>query len=294
MEEALFDLVVRLEASLDFPDEGYHFLSRDDLHDSLQRVHAQITGLLATAHTGRLIREGAQVVLTGKPNVGKSALFNALLRTERAIVTPVPGTTRDLLAERCDIEGIAVTLVDTAGVRETADEIEREGVARAEGATTVADAVVVVLDASQPFSMNDEQMLARAAERPAVVAVNKADQPPVWELDRVTSGTRAPVVRVSALTGEGLTDLRSAIARALGASDLARDAVVVANLRHTALLQRAEEVLGRALAAATQGAAEEFLLLDIGEAIRLFDQINGRRAPDEVLNAIFSRFCLGK
>ena len=148
--EALFDVRVRLEASLDFPDEGYHFVEPGAVARECEAVRAQVVALLETARRGRLLREGCRVALAGAPNVGKSLLFNALLGSSRAIVTPVAGTTRDLLTERCDIGGLAVTLIDTAGVRESDEPIEQEGIARARQAAEAADVCVLVLDRSQP------------------------------------------------------------------------------------------------------------------------------------------------
>src|SRR5688572_2870334 len=173
----LFDLVARLEASLDFPDEGYHFIEPADAARRIACVLTRLDDLLGGARTGRLIRDGATVVVAGRPNVGKSSLFNALAGADRAIVTPIAGTTRDLVSEHVDIEGLAVTLVDTAGWRETEDVIEREGVARSEQARAVADLLVLVLDRSEPIQLEDEALLAATADRPRIIVANKIDLP---------------------------------------------------------------------------------------------------------------------
>ena len=159
IERELFDVIAKLEASLDFPDEGYHFVAPKEARTSLAGLVARIDGLLAQASRGRLVREGAQVAIVGAPNVGKSSLFNALLNTDRAIVTAIPGTTRDLLTERADIGGLSLSLVDTAGVRDTVDVVEQEGVSRARDTLRVADLVIVVLDRSQPLSSEDRDVL---------------------------------------------------------------------------------------------------------------------------------------
>ena len=155
LDRELFDLMARLEASLDFPDEGYHFIQPAEVADALRQLGARLDTLLADAQRGRLIREGAQVAIVGTPNVGKSSLFNALLQTARAIVTPIPGTTRDLVTATVDVEGLRLQLADTAGMREASDEVEREGVIRAKHAWMTAELVVVVLDVSRPLGRDD-------------------------------------------------------------------------------------------------------------------------------------------
>ena len=182
IERALFDVVARLEASLDFPDEGYHFVAPQEARDSLAGVIADIDSLLAQAERGRLIREGAQVAIAGAPNVGKSSLFNALLNANRAIVTAVPGTTRDLLTERADIGGLSLALIDTAGVRETSDIVEQEGVSRARDTLRVADLILVVLDRSRPLGDDDRALLDHTAGQPRVIVVNKCDLPAAWDI----------------------------------------------------------------------------------------------------------------
>ncbi len=175
IERDLFDVIAKLEASLDFPDEGYHFVAPREARTSLAGIIARIDGLLAQASRGRLVREGAQVAIVGAPNVGKSSLFNALLNTNRAIVTAIPGTTRDLLTERADIGGLSLSLVDTAGVRDTMDVVEQEGVSRARDTLRVADLAIVVLDRSRPLSAEDRDVLEATAKQRRVVVRNKSD-----------------------------------------------------------------------------------------------------------------------
>ncbi len=175
LDEALFDLAARLEASLDFPDEGYHFVGPDETQETLGRVAEGIDALLATAGRGRLIRDGRQIAILGKPNVGKSTLFNWLVGTDRAIVTAIPGTTRDLVTESIDFEGIRLAVVDTAGIRTSDDHVEREGVLRARQAAAVADVAIVVCDISRPLEAEDEEVLAATAGVRRVVVGNKAD-----------------------------------------------------------------------------------------------------------------------
>jgi len=275
IDEALFDLIARLEASVDFPEEGYHFVDPHAVAASVDDVISRTEALLADAARGRLVREGLQVAIVGRPNVGKSSLFNALAGAPRAIVTEVPGTTRDLVTERVDIEGVPVTLIDTAGLRNTDDQVEVEGVRRARQAVDVADLVLVVVDQDEPEAIGAKHFIVQS----------KSD------LGRPARG-----ICVSAKTGAGLDDLRRAIAAGLDAEPL-RDRPAITNVRHIALVRRAHEALLRARAAASSdGAAlpEEFVLADLQDARAALEEMTGRRAPEDVLAEIFSRFCIGK
>jgi tRNA modification GTPase len=288
IEGELFDLIARLEASLDFPDEGYHFIEPSEAARRIHCVAARIGEVLDGARAGRMIREGATVVIAGRPNVGKSSLFNRLAGTDRAIVTPVAGTTRDLVSESVDIEGLAVTLVDTAGWRETVDVVEREGVARSEKALDAADLLVLVLDGSEPVCPEDTELLARTADRPRVVAVNKNDLP-------LNAAWDASAVRVSAKTASGVDDLRQAIARELTGRESLRDTATVSNVRHIALLEEARAHLNAAAdASGVDHAAEEFVLADLQAARAKLDEVVGARTTDDLLQHIFERFCIGK
>jgi tRNA modification GTPase len=292
IDAALFDLCARLEASLDFPDEGYHFIDGQSAASEIESVATRIDRLLESARRGRLLREGLQVVLSGRPNTGKSSIFNQLAGSGRAIVTAVPGTTRDLVTEVVDVGGVPVTVVDTAGVRVSpADAIEAEGIARAAAARSVAALVVVVLDGSVPLNDDDRVLLEQTTTVPRVIVANKSDLPASW----IALDAKDCVVRVSALQGDGIDNLRSAILAAIvgGGSD-ARDLPAVTNLRHVDLLTRAREALGRAVAAADSRVPEEFVLADINEARGLLEEITGARTSDDLLGHIFASFCVGK
>ncbi|MEO5823598.1 MAG: tRNA uridine-5-carboxymethylaminomethyl(34) synthesis GTPase MnmE [Vicinamibacteraceae bacterium] len=306
--EALFDLRVRLEASLDFPDEGYHFVEPGAVARECETVRDRVTALLETARRGRLLREGCTVALVGAPNVGKSLLFNALLGAGRAIVTAVPGTTRDLLTERCDIGGLAVTLIDTAGVRDSDEPIEREGIARARQAAQTADVRVVVLDRSRPraetgVAMGAETGAASKAEAAAetsalsgavarnttVIVANKSDLPSAW-----TEADERASIAASALTGEGLDAVRQAIVRAAVSMESLEDPPSVANARHVGLLERVEARVGEAADQARSGEGEEIVLATLQDAFAALDEIVGKRSSEDVLRQIFARFCIGK
>jgi len=293
IESGLFDVIAKLEASLDFPDEGYHFVGAGEARAVLGMVIERIERLLTQAARGRLVREGAQVAIVGAPNVGKSSLFNALLNANRAIVTEIPGTTRDMLTERADVGGLSLALIDTAGVRETNDVVEREGVSRTRDTLRVADLVLVVLDRSRPMTDEDRGILAETSSLPRVVVLNKSDLSADGPVGRHFSGAEA--VAISARTGAGLEDLIGAVAAALtGTGSDNRDRPAVTNVRHTALLERARVSLLQAVAALEHEVSEEFPLLDLQDAGQALQEITGRRTSDDLLRHIFERFCIGK
>jgi tRNA modification GTPase len=291
IDAALFELSARFEASLDFPEEGYHFVEPGRAAAEILGIVGQLDALLADAQHGRLVRQGAQTAILGRPNSGKSSLFNRLAGSGRAIVTDIPGTTRDLVTDVIDINGVAVTLVDTAGLHAApADAVEREGIARAHAAQQVADLVIVVLDGSRPLQQDDRDLLRSTGSRARVIAANKSDLPDAWPREQAG----AELVMVSAKTGEGIGRLRDAIVSTLGGREPLRDTPAITNARHADLLRRAADALRRAARAAGARTPEEFVAADLAEARGLLEQVTGGRTPDDVLDAIFSKFCIGK
>jgi tRNA modification GTPase len=291
IDERLFDLAARLEASLDFPEEGYHFVGTAEASQRLDELVQAIEALLATSARGRLIREGLHVAIAGRPNVGKSSLFNQLAGAGRAIVTEVPGTTRDLLAETIDIDGVPMTIVDTAGVRADAtDAVEAEGISRAVAARETAAAILLVLDQSVPLTADDRLLIDATTNATRIVAANKADLAPAWIPEEVSLHAHS----VSARTGQGIDGLRTALVDARLGEEPLRDAPAITNVRHAALLADAMRALERARDAAEEGTPEEFVLSDIHAARQAIEEVTGARTPDDVLQAIFERFCIGK
>lgn len=289
IDERLFELTAKLEASLDFPEEGYHFIGPEELRNEVDALLASTGEMLASARAGRLVREGARVVLLGRPNAGKSTLFNALVGSARAIVTAVPGTTRDLLTETVEIHGLAITLVDTAGLRPgTGDAIEAEGMTRARAAAADADLRIVLLDSSTPLSPEDHALVDDPG-RPRLLVATKADRASVWT---EVAGER-PLL-ISAAVGTGLDDLRAAIVNTLGAAEIFKDAPALTNVRHVGLVEEARAALARARAAADDEAPEELVAADLADARAALEEITGRRSADDTLAAIFERFCIGK
>jgi tRNA modification GTPase len=286
IDAQLFDLIAKLEASLDFPDEGYHFIDPDAIGEQIDTVVGALDQLLGGARRGRLIREGATVVVAGRPNVGKSSIFNRLVGADRAIVTEIAGTTRDLVAERMDLNGLAVTLIDTAGSRETGDAIEREGVARAERALGVADLLLLVLDSSEPLTADDERLLAKTEGRQRILVANKSD---------LANAVRPAAIALSAKTGAGLDRLRCAMVRELTGGEALRDSAPISNARHIKLLEDARDrVMAARRAAAAGETPEEIVLVDLQAARARLDEVVGVRTSEDLLRHIFERFCIGK
>jgi tRNA modification GTPase len=287
IDAGLFDLVARLEASLDFPEEGYHFVQPGELVAALEQLLEAVASLVVDGRRGRLIREGLQVAIVGKPNVGKSSLFNALAGSARAIVTPVAGTTRDLVTEVIDIDGLRVTLVDSAGIRATGDVVEAVGVELARRAMQVADVVLVVVDGSEPLDEMDVAILQETHRFRRVVVANKSDV-----CKQIGDGFLA----VSATKQTGLEELREKIASALGV-ETRRERPSITNLRHLTLMENASEALTRARDALVErggSLSEEFLIVDLQTARNAIEEVSGKRAPEDLLAHIFSRFCIGK
>jgi tRNA modification GTPase len=294
LSETLLDLTARLEASLDFPDEGYHFIDPGEIREAILRLRGDVRALLARADEGRVIREGRRVVIAGPVNAGKSSLFNRLAGLDRAIVAATPGTTRDLLVESVDLGGLPVTLVDTAGLRETDSDVEAEGVRRAERAAEGAAVTLLVLDGSQPLSPEHRDLLQRTERQSRLVVANKADLPEAWT---PSDAGEVHICRTSARTGEGLDRLRAAISAALGVADGEVDPPRVTNVRHAALLARvagALDVVAHDLADVDCPPPEEAVVQGLTAARGLLEEISGRRTAEDVLAHIFTRFCIGK
>jgi len=285
IDAALFELMARLEASVDFPEEGYHFADPGAIAEAIGALIERTKTLLLDGRRGRIVREGLQIAIVGAPNVGKSSLFNALAGASRAIVTDIPGTTRDLVTETVDLAGLRVTLVDTAGLREAGDVVESEGVARARQAALVADLILVVVDRSSPRI--DDGLAVAPFSKKTILVANKADLPAAWSAPEA--------IDVSAVTGDGLEALKQRIIERLDVESLV-DRPEITNVRHIALVERAQDALLRAKKGLCDGRAlpEEFVLADLQEARSAFEEVTGRRTPDDVLTHIFERFCIGK
>jgi tRNA modification GTPase len=299
VRETLIGLLAHVEAGIDFVEEDIAFIPTDELTTGLTQALDAVSRLLAHSREGRILREGVTAAIIGRPNVGKSSLLNALLKTDRAIVAAIPGTTRDVLEEVLNVRGIPVRLLDTAGIRETADPVEQEGVRRSRAAQEQADLVLVVLDGSAPLTEDDRILLREArpsGDQKLLVVVNKTDLP--GRIDQAwlpSNGPGCAVVKISAKTGAGLDGLRDQIRALLLRPDFeARETVLVTHLRHQTALQRTRDALTAALASVDTKAAGELIAMDLRAAIDALGEITGAVSTDDILDRIFSKFCIGK
>ncbi len=293
MRETLIGLLAHVEAAIDFTEEDLAFVRPDDLARSLRQTRTEVSRLAKTYEEGRVLREGVAAAIIGRPNVGKSSLLNALLGTDRAIVTAVPGTTRDVLEEVLNIRGIPVRLLDTAGLRETDDLVEHEGIKRSRAAIEQAELLLVMLDGSFPLSAEDHDLLGLGRDKTLVVVVNKSDLPSRihdFELAEFKS-----VVRISAKTGAGLEDLRDTIRGVVGRGGLEPgEAAMVTRIRHRTSLVNAESALAKAIESVTSQLSGEFIAMDLRGALDALGEITGAITTDDVLDRIFREFCIGK
>jgi tRNA modification GTPase len=300
LRRELLDLCALLELDLDFAEEGLEIVGRPEIGERLGTAAAHIRHLASTYKEGRLYRDGVAVVFAGRPNAGKSSLFNALLKEERAIVTAIPGTTRDYLEESVSFDGVRFRLIDTAGIRESQDVVEQVGVARARNAVRTADIVVIVVDPMETTSLTAmiDDVKSNAPEQKVVLALNKSDlvkERDAGRSDRVAEIHGVHGVRLSALTGDGVHELRSELV-ALATSGVLHDEheVLITNRRHQESLLRSAECLDRAKGSLEEGATNEFIALDLRDGANALSEITGEMTTEEILNAIFARFCVGK
>jgi tRNA modification GTPase len=319
----LLDVLAHLTATIDFPEDD---VPPQDISPELRSVLHVLDALLRNADRGILLREGIRVAIVGRPNVGKSSLLNRLLRHERAIVTEIPGTTRDLLEESLNLRGIPIVLTDTAGIRETVDIVEALGVERSRAALQQADLILFVTDASQPLTSQDYELAGVLEGRPVVVVENKqdltgddrrpatGDRRPVGDESR---GTRdqgdkgdegwsrgaggsgilpgTPRVPVSATEGTGIEELEERMWEMVMRGEVsASDALLVTSPRHKEAIQQAHDHLSAALESAASGMPADFLTIDLHAAVNALGEVTGETATEDLLDAIFSRFCIGK
>jgi len=296
VKESLLDVIINLEAAIEFVEEDLPLESRAALAAQLGGLAQALGKWVISFRHGRVVRHGFSLAIVGGPNVGKSSLFNALLLEERSIVTEWPGTTRDLVSEITDIEGIAVRLIDTAGVRDGADKVEQIGVDRSLRAMADADAILLVLDTSRPCSDEDARLQARLSGIPCVVALNKSDLPSVWPpQQKAEYCSRRPCIEVSALKGAHIHELREAIRQQFfGDGAKQSDGLLVTNLRHCRCLEASRQHLADAAHALQSGLSEEFVLMDLRRALERLGEITGETTAEDLLGEIFSRFCIGK
>ena len=301
-KESLLHLIALLEAGMDFASgelDDVEIVPTEKIAASIYSVVSPLEALAATFARGSLLRNGAAIAIIGRPNAGKSSLFNRLLARDRAIVTPLPGTTRDTLEESLALGGIPLRLIDTAGLRpDGADEAEQHGIARTHEALADADLILLIHDATLPHSPEEIALTASLAGRPHLIVENKVDLLSITitgapRLDSETSD-EPPAIHTSALTGEGLDDLRSAILAQLGAAGSLAETGLLNNVRQQQSVAAALTALANAAAANAASLPHEMILLDLHTALRALDSLTGVTTADDILARIFSTFCIGK
>ena len=290
----LTELVTRLEVMIDYPEEDLEDIAVPDVSGALQEMQEKLQHMLEESQNGRMIRDGVMAAIAGTPNAGKSSLLNRLLQEERAIVTDVPGTTRDVLEEWITLRGVPVCLVDTAGIRETDDTVEKIGVSRARRYLDRADIILAVIDGSRPLTDEDKDILQSAADKNVIIVLNKTDLPSVMtRQDLSTYGF--PICPISASTGDGLEELKDRLLQEVlkgGFTD--GPSALLTNTRHIELVRQSAEALERARQSLQDGMPLDCAVIDIRQAWDTLGSITGDTVHDDIVEEIFSRFCLGK
>lgn len=296
IKQNLVHLIALLEAGIDFAEDDVSVLPDATILEHVVEVRAPLEQLNASFAFGKIVHEGLTLAIVGRPNVGKSSLFNRLVERERAIVTATPGTTRDLVTESVAIGGIPIRLVDTAGIRQALDEAESIGIRKSMEALADADLVLVVTDASQPPTKEDEELATQVAGRPMLLVANKSDLAPSSPLsEKRANGDRPSHIRTSAITGDGIAELRASILQHIGGDGgVQPEAGFLTNIRHQGLIKDSLAALEAATHAVAGRIPHEMLLLDLYNALRPLDAITGATTNDDILNLIFSTFCIGK
>ena len=296
LRSALVDVVVNLEAVIDYPEEDIEDVTYGRVQESIASCNDAIDSLLAHAHTGKILREGLRTAIVGKPNVGKSSLLNALLKEERAIVSQYAGTTRDVIEEQLLLDGVPLVLADTAGIRSTEDFVEKIGVEKSRQLLQDAELVICVVDGSEGLTAEDEAILAAASGKPCVIIVNKSDLGLAVDLDELKE--RFGQDKVMTLSAKTLTGVEAFSAwlkdYVYGSEGALSDGAYVQNVRQERLLREARQSLEDASQAAAAMLPYDCIEIDVRTAIDLLGEITGDTVQDEIINEIFSRFCIGK
>jgi len=296
LRDTLVSTMAQLEVCIDYPEEDIEEITYKEVIKQLGGIKAGVDDLLSSSETGRIIRDGLSTVIVGKPNVGKSSLLNALLREARAIVTDVPGTTRDIIEELINIKGVPLKLIDTAGIRETEDVVEKIGVERSKTFFNQADLVVFVINASEPLTAEDESIIELIQDKKSIVVVNKIDLPAAFDVDELEKRLVDKVfVRTSMMNESGIEDVENQIAEMVfGGEVIRKENAYVSNIRHIRALEKASDSITSAIQAAESGMPYDFIEVDTKDTYEALGEISGETIEDDMLTKIFSNFCLGK
>jgi tRNA modification GTPase len=293
LREELITIAAHIEAYIDFPEEDIDFSAYEEIQKKAQEITEQIQCLIDNAQEGRIIREGIKTAIIGRPNVGKSSLLNILSGQDRAIVTDIPGTTRDVIEECINIQGIPFCIIDTAGIRHSSCIIESEGINRSRKAMDEADLVLLILDSSMPLDHDDKDLLGLSAHKKVIVVLNKIDLTQALDHDEIPS-EQYIVVSVSATKGTGLKSLHEEMIKSVLKEKINRDHMLVTNVRHVKALERTQAALERFMTSFKDNSPTEFLALELREALDALGEILGPTTPEDILDRIFSTFCIGK
>ncbi len=294
LREALSHLLASIEASIDFTDEDIELISAEQVQQQIEQGLAELERLLAGAYEGKIVRDGLTIAIVGKPNVGKSSLLNLFLEEERAIVTPIPGTTRDTIEDYVNLRGIPLRLIDTAGIRDTENHVERLGVGRSQKMIKGADLVLCMIDVSVPWSVEDTELVRFVGEKKMFLVANKTDLPAACSRDDIQAhiSDTAPVFPISIEQHTGIDALKQALVQEV--MDVPLESVLVSNTRHRQALVRARDSLRHARESAAAQMSQEFIALDIRDALQHVGEITGETTTEDILGVIFSTFCVGK
>lgn len=292
----LVDILVNITVNIDYPDEDIEVITYENLISGLAAVKTKVDSMLATADTGRILREGLNIAIIGKPNVGKSSLMNALLRETRAIVTEIPGTTRDTIEEALTIRNIPVKLTDTAGIRHTDDVIEKIGIEKSKESFNKADLIIFMVDNARPLDDEDREIIEYIGDRKVIVIINKTDLES--RLNRNEIEEKLPgaiIIEAAVAKDQGISILEDEIEKLVFDGRVKQnDSMMVTNVRHKALLEEASSALKDASSMAEAGEALEFLEIDVNRAYEALGEIIGEAVNENIINEVFARFCLGK
>lgn len=294
LKDDLLNVIVVLESALEFVEDDLPDVQMESIKNTLSNIAKNLGKLTETFQAGKLLREGIKVALVGRPNVGKSSLFNALIGHDRAIVTEIPGTTRDQLHETFTINNIPVSLIDTAGLRETFDTVESIGVERAKRAMVDADTVVVVLDQSEEVSDEDKEILEATKDLSRIIVVNKIDLDSANGLLSGIENLKSEILAVSAKTGDGLDALEKAIVEPFSPDQIENSGFLISDARHNDLLLRSKSEIENSISQLDEKLSEEIVLIGLHNAIRYLGEITGETTTEDMLTRIFSTFCIGK
>nr|WP_199883909.1 tRNA uridine-5-carboxymethylaminomethyl(34) synthesis GTPase MnmE [Massilibacillus massiliensis] len=289
-------MIAHLEAAIDFPEDDIDEIATDEVRDEVSHLKEDLEKLLATAKTGRVLREGLETAIIGKPNVGKSSLLNAILRESRAIVTDVPGTTRDSIEEYANFGGIPLKIIDTAGIRETEDVVEKIGVEKSRDYIKRADLILVLLDMARSLSAEDEEILSMIGNRQAIVLLNKSDLKATLDMDSIKNKLpNHKLIKISTVSGTGLDELEKAVIDMVYCGQVQQgEGAFVNNVRQAEILRLADQHLQEVLTTIDHGMSPDFIVIDLRAAWETLGEITGDTVGEDIIDQIFSQFCIGK